>query len=379
MKVLPYGRQCIDDDDIAAVVETLRSDFLTTGPKIAEFEASLCAATGAKEAIVCSNATTGLHLAAETLGIGPGDVAIIPTLTFLATANAIRYAGGDVVFADVNPDTALMEAAHFEEALARCKTKPRAVFPVHMAGQCVDLKEIKKIADREGIKIVADSAHAVGASYDDAPVGSCKYEDMNVFSFHSVKTVAMGEGGAITTNNPEYAKKLRSLRSHGMTKRPDIGPWAYDMTDMGFNYRATDIQCALGVSQMKKLDTFVKRRREIVALYNNLLKPLSNAIRTPVQAANCNPAWHLYQISVDFKSIGMDRTTLMNKLLEKGVGTQVHYIPVHTQPYYTNLYGKQSLPGAEKFYEGTLSLPLYPSLTDKEVEYVAQTLHSILQ
>jgi len=379
MKVLPYGRQCIDDDDIAAVVETLRSDFLTTGPKIAEFEAALCKATGAKESIVCSNATTGLHLAAEALGITKGDVVIVPTLTFLATANAIRYAGGDVVFADVNPQTALMESSHFEEALARCKTKPKAVFPVHMAGNCVNLKEIKKIADRENMKIVVDAAHAIGATYDGAPVGSCKHEDMNVFSFHSVKTVAMGEGGAITTNNPDYAKTMRLLRSHGMTKTPDIGPWAYEMEDIGFNYRATDIQCALGVSQLKKLDKFTNRRREIVALYNNLLKPLSNVVQTPVQAANCNPAWHLYQISVDFKSIGMNRATLMNKLLEKGVGTQVHYIPVHSQPYYTNLYGKQSLPGAEKFYEGTLSLPLYPSLTDKEVEYVAQTLHSILQ
>lgn len=380
MKALPYGRQCIDEDDIAAVVETLRSDFLTTGPKVTEFETALSAVTKSKDSIVCSNATTGLHLAAATLGLKEGDCVIVPSLTFLATANAIRYTGADVVFADVNPRTALMEPEHLEEALTRCGTnKPRAVFPVHMAGQCTNLKDIRKIADRHDLFVVADAAHAVGGIYDDKPVGACHYEDMSVFSFHSVKTVAMGEGGAITTNNKEWAEKLRQLRSHGMIKKPEIGPWYYEMPEIGFNFRATDIQCALGISQLKKLDKFVKRRRDIHALYNSLLEPLSNKIQTPSLAENNNPAWHLYQIGIDFDMIGMSRSTVMNKLLEKGVGTQVHYIPVHTQPYYRNLYGDQKLPGAEEFYARTLSLPLYPSLTDNEVEYVAKTIHSILQ
>ncbi len=380
MKVLPYGRQNIEEDDIAAVVETLRSDFLTTGPKIAEFEKSVCEATGASEAVACSNATTALHLAALALDLKKGDCVIVPSLTFLATANAIRYAGVDVVFADVNPDTALMEGHHLEDALKRCGSlKPRAVFPVHMAGQCVNLAEIREIADKHGLYVVADAAHAIGAQYAGKPVGSCHYEDMSIFSFHSVKTVAMGEGGIITTNNKEWAKRLRHLRSHGMVKMPEVGPWYYEMSEIGYNFRVTDIQCALGISQMAKLKKFVARRQALVNLYDDLLKPLANAINPPARVPNCDPAWHLYQVRINFEEIGMDRATFMNKLLEKGVGTQVHYIPVHTQPYYTNLYGKLDLPGAQYFYEHTLSLPLYPSLQDDEARYVVQTIRSIIE
>lgn len=379
MKTLPYGRQCIEEDDIAAVVETLCSDYLTTGPKVEAFERALCHVTTAKESIVCSNATAGLHLAAMALNLGPGDCVIVPSITFLATANAVRYTGADVVFADVNSETALMEPEHFLEALGRCGAKkPRAVFPVHMAGQCVDLKIFREIADYHDLVIVADAAHAVGGTYKGFPVGACQYEDMCVFSFHSVKTVAMGEGGAITTNNPVWAQKLRTLRSHGMIKKPEIAPWYYEMGEIGYNFRATDIQCALGLSQIQKLDRFVTRRREIVDLYDRLLEPLSNTVKRPVHVFEGNPAWHLYQIGIDFDAIGVDRINLMRRLLEKGVGTQVHYIPVHTQPYYRNLYGAQSLPGAEEFYQHTLSLPLYPSLTDQDVEYIVSSLHSVI-
>lgn len=380
MKVLPYGRQNIEEDDIAAVVETLRSDYLTTGPKIAEFEKSVCEATGAAEAIACSNATTALHLAALALDLEKGDCVIVPSLTFLATANAIRYAGIDVVFADVNPDTALMEGQHLEEALERCGSLiPRAVFPVHMAGQCVNLAEIRKIADKHNLAVVADAAHAIGAKFAGKPAGSCDYEDMSIFSFHSVKTVAMGEGGAITTNDPETAKRLRHLRSHGMIKKPEIGPWYYEMPEIGYNFRVTDIQCALGISQMAKLKKFVDRRKALVDRYDDLLKPLANVINPPARVPDCDPAWHLYQVRIDFDMIGMDRGTFMNRLHEKGVGTQVHYIPVHSQPYYTNLYGRQSLPGAQYFYEHTLSLPLYPSLKDEEVDYVVRTIRSVME
>lgn len=380
MKVLPYGRQYIDDDDIQAVVETLRSDFLTTGPKIAEFRSALCRATGARESVACSNATTALHLAAMAIDIKEGDCVIVPSLTFLATANAVRYAGGDVVFADVNPDTALMEAHHLEEALTRCNGKiPRAVFPVHLAGQCVDMTSIRRVADKHGLKIVTDACHAIGATESGDLVGSCRDEDMCVFSFHSVKTVAMGEGGAITTNDTGLAHKMRTLRSHGMVKKAEVGPWYYEMPEIGYNYRITDIQCALGVSQLKKLDFFVQKRREIAAIYDDTIRSLSNVITPPVRVGNCNPAWHLYQVRIDFEQLGMDRGAFMNKLMENGVGTQVHYIPVHTQPYYKGLYGDISLPGAEKFYSRTLSLPLYPSMTDGDVNHVCKTLTQIFQ
>jgi UDP-4-amino-4,6-dideoxy-N-acetyl-beta-L-altrosamine transaminase len=380
MKMLPYGRQYIDDDDIQAVIETLRSDFLTTGPKIAEFEAALCKTTGAKQSVACSNATTALHLAALALDIKEGDCVIVPSLTFLATANAIRYAGGDVVFADVNPQTALMESHHLEEALTRCNGKaPRAVFPVHLAGQCVDMPSIGIVTKKHDLKIVTDACHAIGATQEGHSVGSCYNEDMCVFSFHSVKTVAMGEGGAITSNNDALAHKMRTLRSHGMVKRPEIGPWYYEMPEIGYNYRITDIQCALGISQLRKLDFFVRRRREIVAIYDNIIRGLPNVIMPPLRAANCDPAWHLYQVRIDFDQLGLNRTQLMNKLMEEGVGTQVHYIPVHTQPYYRDLYGNISLPGAEEFYSRTLSLPLYPSMTDDDINHVCETLTNIFR
>lgn len=380
MKVLPYGRQYIDDDDIQAVVEALRSDFLTTGPKIAEFESALCKTTGAKESVACSNATTALHLAAMALDIREGDCVIVPSLTFLATANAIRYAGGDVVFADVNPQTALMESHHLEDALKRCNGKtPRAVFPVHLAGQCVDMPSIRRIANKHNLRVVTDACHAIGATQAGNPVGSCHDEDMCVFSFHSVKTVAMGEGGAITTNNSALAHKMRTLRSHGMIKKAEVGPWYYEMPEMGYNYRITDIQCALGISQLKKLDFFVKRRREIANRYDETIRSLSNVIAPPARVDHCDPAWHLYQVRIDFDQLGLNRRALMSKLIENGVGTQVHYIPVHTQPYYRNLYGNINLPGAEEFYSRTLSLPLYPSMTDDDVAHVCKALLRIFQ
>jgi UDP-4-amino-4,6-dideoxy-N-acetyl-beta-L-altrosamine transaminase len=376
--MIPYGRQNIDEDDIAAVADVLRSDFLTTGPKIAEFEKALCDYTGGKFAVACSNGTTALHLAALAADLQEGDVAIVPSLTFLATANAVRYCGADVIFADVNPDTGLMGASHFEEALARVKGKKvKAVFPVHLTGQCVDMKSISKIAQQHKIKVITDAAHAIGSVYDDQSVGNGAFEDFTTFSFHPVKTIAAGEGGAIMTNDDAAAKRMRILRSHGMVHTPSVGPWAYEMPELGFNHRMTDFQCALGLSQLKKIDGFIKRRQELVDLYDKLLAPLAPAIQTPKRMQNNNPAWHLYAPRFDFKALGIARAEFMLKLREKGVGTQVHYAPVHAQPYYKNLYGSLALPGADQYYERTLSLPLYPALRDEDVEFVVNQIKAI--
>jgi UDP-4-amino-4,6-dideoxy-N-acetyl-beta-L-altrosamine transaminase len=377
--MLPYGRQCIEEDDISAVAEVLRSDFLTTGPKVEEFEKALCAATGARYAVACSNGTTALHLAALALELGEGDAVIVPSTTFLATANAVRYTGADVIFADVDPDTGLMGVSHLEEAISRVSGKNlKAVFPVHLAGQCADLLALRLVADKAGIKIVTDCCHAIGGSYRKSPVGACTDEDMATFSFHPVKTIAMGEGGAITTNRSDWAEKMRRLRSHGMIRRPEMGSWFYEMPELGYNYRASDIQCALGASQMKKLERFVSRRREIVDLYDRALADLAPVVLPPARADNCNPAWHLYAVRIDFEILGISRSEAMAQLMEKGIGTQVHYIPVHAQPYYRQRYGDFSLPGAESYYKRTLSLPLYPSMSDENVLYVAEELKRVV-
>jgi len=365
--MLPYGRQSIEEDDIEAVAETLRSDFLTTGPTIEKFEAALCDVTGAQYAVVCSSGTAALHLSGMALGLGAGDAVIVPALTFLATANAVRYSGAEVVFADVDPDTGLMGPDHLEEALKRCTNlRPRAVFPVHMTGQCVDMPAIKKISDKKDLKIVADSCHALGVA------GSCADEDMSAFSFHPVKAIAMGEGGAITTNNKGYADAMRMLRSHGMVPDKSKGPWFYEMNQLGYNYRCTDFQCALGLSQLKKLPRFLARRQMLAERYDALLGDIA-----PVRVRD--HACHLYSVRINFAQTDIDRIALVRALQEAGIGTQVHYIPVHTQPYYKERYGDIRLPGAEQYYERTLSLPLFPGMKDEDVDLVANTLIKILE
>lgn len=397
--MLPYGRQCIEDDDIAAVADVLRGDLLTTGPAVDAFEKKFCEITRAKHSVVCSNGTTALHLAALALDLGPGDAVIVPTLTFLATANCIRYVGAHVIFADVDLETGLMGVKQFEDAVARCPDALalKAVFPVHLAGQCVDMPGIVSRARGLGLKIVTDSCHALGTKHISAsgarvPAGSCTDEDMAVFSFHPVKTIAMGEGGAVTTNDEDMAQRMKILRTHGMVHRPvkphipeqgldahgQPNPWYYEMPQLGYNYRASDIHCALGLSQLSKLDRFIQRRKEIAAYYDHLLEPLAPVIRPPARVQGCDPAWHLYAVRIDFSALGMERAALMNRLRAEGIGTQVHYLPVHRQPYYRALYGVRELSGADHYYEHTLSLPLYPDLEDKDVERVTSALKSLL-
>lgn len=399
---LPYGRQLIEEDDITAVVEVLRGDWLTTGPAVDAFEAALCEASEAPHAVACMNGTAALHLAALALDLAPGDRVIVPSITFLATANAVRLAGGEVVFADCDPDSGLMEAAHLAEALERAaKTggaPVKAVFPVHLTGQCADLPAIHDLAAHHGLAVVDDAAHAIGSRYRAAdgrsrPIGDGRLTAMTTFSFHPVKTIAMGEGGAVTTADAALAERLRRLRSHGMSRdgaemqnaalafddTGNVNPWYYEMAEVGLNYRVTDIQCALGLSQMKKLDRFVTRRRSLAARYDRLLADLAPLLQPITRSPACEPAWHIHPVLIDFEAAGINRAKLMQDLRAQGIGTQVHYIPVHLQPYYRQRYGALSLPGAERYYARTLTLPLFAGMADDDVDRVAAALGNILR
>lgn len=397
-RFIPYGRHCIDEDDINAVAAVMRGDFLTTGPAVAAFEDALRAQTAASYAVVCANGTAALHLAMAVLDFAPGDVAIVPSITFAATANAVRYVGGEVVFADVDPATGLMRAEHFEAALKRAGARNvRAVLPVLLAGQGADAPEIADIASKRGIEVVEDASHAIGGSYQtrgrEFTVGACAHSDLTTFSFHPVKTVAMGEGGAVTANNETYARRLSRLRTHGIER--DAGhfidrdmafagdgaanPWYYELQELGFNYRATDMQCALGVSQLRKLRRFVRRRAELVARYDNLLAEKAPAVRPIGRTPGFAPGWHLYVVHIDFGALGRDRAEVMRALHKRGIGTQVHYVPLHQQPYYRARYGEQSLPGAERYYATALSLPLFPDLKDSEQDHVVAALAEIVR
>lgn len=382
--MFPYGKQTIEQDDISEVIKALQSDYLTTGPQISKFEQELAKKVGAKEAVAVGNGTQALHIACIAAGLGPGDYAIVPTLTFLATANAVRYCGADVIFCDSDPDTGLIDIEALKVLLETNKDKNiKAVLPVHLAGQLVDLPAIRKLADEYGLKIIADTCHALGSTSTKEETsykaGECRYEDMATFSFHPVKTIATGEGGAITTNNSKLADRMRRLRSHGMEHKTQSGPWFYEMNELGYNYRITDIQCALGLSQLKKLDRFIEERRELAKIYDKLLAQCAPLILPPKREDNQNTAWHLYALRVDFEAIGKSRAEVMMSLREKGIGTQVHYIPVHTQPYYEALYGKQELPGANRYYERTLSIPLYPLLEKEDAHKIIQEISEIMK
>lgn len=392
-KFLPYGRQVIDDDDIAAVVAVLKGDFLTTGPTVEKFEAAFAERVGARFAVACSSGTAALHLATLAAGLGEGDSAIVPTVTFLATANAVRFVGADVVFADVDKATGLLRPEDLEMAIAASSGNAKAVLPVHLGGQSADMAAIAKIAKRHGMIVIEDACHALGTTLDDGVVGDCQHSAMAAFSFHPVKTIAMGEGGAVTTNDPVLYEKLTRLRNHGMTRDPqrfsnddlafgDDGspnPWYYEMPEVGFNYRASDIHCALGLSQLRKLDAFVSARRLLADTYDRLLAPFAPYVLPPHRVDGCDPGWHLYAARMNFTGLEIPREQVISRLKAAGVGTQVHYIPVHTQPYYQSLVGQQQLPGAMAYYRATLSLPLFPSMTIADVERVAKTIEEVIR
>jgi UDP-4-amino-4,6-dideoxy-N-acetyl-beta-L-altrosamine transaminase len=381
--LLPYGRQTIDDDDIAAVVEALKADFLTTGPTVEAFERAFAQTVGADHAVACANGTAALHLAMLALGVGPGETCIAPSITFLATANCVRYAGAEVVFADVDPMSGLMTPQTLAEAIWRGGEKPlRAVLPVHLRGDACDLPGLAAMAQAAGAVLVEDAPHALGTTMlfgeTAETVGDGRHSALACFSFHPVKMLTTGEGGMVTTRDAALAERLRRLRSHGMVRPLGAEPWWYEMEELGFNYRLPDILCALGLSQLRKLPGFVARRRALAVAYAQALAPLAPAVRLAASPPWSRPALHLMTVLIDFEALDRDRAEVTAALKARGIGSQVHYIPVHRQPYYRDRYGVQELPGAEAWYARCLSLPLYPGMADGDVERVVATLAEVL-
>lgn len=370
---LPYGRQIIDEDDVAAVVEVLRGDWLTTGPAVQSFESAFASAVGASHAVAVSNGTAALHLAMLAAEIGPGDEVIVPSLTFAASANCVRYVGADVVFADVRDDTLTVDPDHVASLVS---DRTRAIVAVDYAGTPADLDPLLAIADRHGLVLVEDAAHAPGASYAGRPVGSIAH--LTTFSFHPVKHLTTGEGGMVATDDADRAGRVRKLRNHGIEtdfrQREAQGTWAYDVAELGFNYRLPDINCALGESQLRKLPEFLARRRAIARRYDRLLEDLPS-VRSLVVPDDRESAWHLYPVRVVGEDVRESRRRAFHHLREHGVGVNVHYQPVHLHSYYASLgYGAGLCPIAESAYEGLLSLPMWPGLADEDQDRVVELL-----
>lgn len=374
-KMIPYGRQTIEEDDIQAVVDVLRSDYLTTGPKIAEFEEMVADYVGAKYAVAISNGTSALHAACFAAEIQPGDEVITTPLTFAASANCVLYCGGTPVFADVDPKTYNIDP---EDICRKITDKTKAIIAVHLAGQPCDMDEIHKIAKEHDLLVIEDGAHALGSVYKGKKVGTLS--DMTTFSFHPVKPITTGEGGMIVTDNEEFYQKMMLFRSHGITRDENLmtrndGPWFYQQLDLGYNYRITDIQCALGCSQMKKLDRFLARRKEIVARYNEAFADCENII-TPYQLPETESGWHLYIVQVK----NCDRRKVFEALREQGIAVNVHYIPVYMHPYYQEHgYKDVHCKNAEEIYSHIITLPLYPALTEEQQKFVIEKIMDALE
>lgn len=382
-QLLPYGRQTIEDDDIAAVAEALRGDFLTTGPLVDAFETAFAEKVGARHAVACANGTAALHLAMLALDVQPGEVCIVPSITFLATANCARYVGAEVVFADVDPATGLMTPDTLAQALTRVGDRRlRTVLPVHLRGDTAELPALAALAENAGAVLVEDAPHALGStmSFGNTAerVGDVRHSAMATFSFHPVKTIATGEGGMVTTNDDRLAQRLKTLRTHGMVRPDGADPWIYEMPEPGFNYRLPDILCALGLSQLAKLDRFAARRKALAGRYLAALKPLAPLVTPAARPDWSDPVLHLMVVLIDFQAAGRTRRQVVDDLKARGVGTQVHYIPVHTQPYYRDRYGPMDLPGAQEWYRTCLSLPLYPGMADEDVDRVIVALSEVL-
>ena len=382
-----YGKQNVNEADIKAVVDVLQSDFLTQGPVLEQFEKKVAEYCGAKYAVAVTNATSALHIACRAAGLGEGDVLWTSPITFTASANCGRYCGADVDFVDIDAATYNMSVDELAKKLQKAKEDgrlPKVVVPVHLAGQSCDMKRIHELAIEYGFTVLEDASHAIGADYLDTKVGSCAYSDMAVFSFHPVKIITTGEGGMVLTNNKELYKKLCLYRSHGITRDTELmtheadGPWYYQQIDLGYNYRMTELQAALGFSQMDRLDEFVARRRYLVDRYNELLKDLP--VVTPHVLDGTAPSWHLYMVRVDFSKLKMDKVQLFAEMKKRGIVLNLHYIPVHTQPYYQGLGFKQGdFPQSEKYYEEIFTLPLYYGLTEEQQDDVVAALRDCLK
>lgn len=383
--MIPYARQSIDDADVARVVEVLQSDYLTQGPAVPEFERVVAERCGASYAVATSNATSALHIACAALGVGTGDLVWTSPNSFVASANCARYCGADVDFVDIDSATYNMSVECLEAKLARASRDgrlPKVVVAVDFAGQPADLASLLSLKMRYGFKLIEDASHAVGASYKGEPVGNGRFADVTVFSFHPVKIVTTAEGGMALTNDVALAERMRLLRSHGVTRDTavigtDREPWEYEQITLGYNYRLTDIQATLGISQMERLDTFLARRREIAARYTVGLSGLQ--LTLPWQHPDAASSYHLYPVVVQ-PGAGVTRRSLFDELVARGIRPNAHYIPIHTQPYYRALgFAPGDFPNAEAYYGGALSLPMYVDLSDAEQAHVIGALHEILK
>lgn len=386
MSMIPYGRQDINEADIQAVVDVLRSDFITQGPVVPAFESSVANYCGVRHAIAVNSATSALHIACLALGVNAGDVVWTTPISFVASANCALYCGAEIDFVDIDPKTYNMSIEQLAIKLALAKTQgrlPKVVIPVHLCGQSCEMETIHQLSKQYGFKIIEDASHAIGGKYKGEPVGNCKFSDITVFSFHPVKIITTGEGGMAVTNSDELARKMQLLRSHGitreqseMTQLPD-GPWYYQQVSLGYNYRMTDIQAALGLSQMSQLDKFVTARRKIANTYDSALTSLP--LTTPFQDSKTYSAFHLYVIRINTEYIDLSHKEIFNILRSYEIGVNLHYIPIYHQPYYEPFnFKKIDFPQAEKYYAQAISIPIFPTLSDESQQKVIDSLRACL-
>lgn len=383
--MIPYGKQSIVQSDIDAVVDVLTSDFLTQGPKVPKFESAVATYCNAKHAVAVNSATSALHIACLALNVGKGDIVWTSPISFVASSNCALYCGADIDFVDIDVDTGNMSTNLLSQKLVKAQAEgklPKVVIPVHLAGQSCDMEAIYQLSKQYGFKVIEDASHAIGASYQNGKVGSCEFSDITIFSFHPVKIVTSAEGGMALTNCQNLARSMQKLRSHGVTNIPDEmtepshGPWYYQQTELGFNYRMTELQAALGISQLKQLDDFVQRRNELATVYLKLLN--THSILHLKQSDKVISAYHLFVIQLEDKYVTRHRE-IFEKLRAAGIFCQLHYIPIHLQPYYQNLgFNKGDYPNAEAYYQRSMSLPLFPDLKKSELEYICLTLNNLL-
>lgn len=374
MDFIPYGKQTISDDDIDYVVKTLKSDYLTTGPKILEFEKAICEYTGAKYCVVVSSGTAALHLASLVL-LNKKDRVLTTPNSFLATSNSILYAKATPIFVDIAKDGNI-DLELCEEELEK-DSSIKALYIVHFSGNPINQNKLKYLKNKYKIKILEDCAHSIGAHFNGINSGSCKYSECSTFSFHPVKHLTTGEGGAITTNSKEYYKRLMMLRNHGMEQIPDIAPWHYDMNELGFNYRLSAISCSLGLSQLKKLDIFIEKRKYLAKKYDDYFSKIEDI--NPLYIFTNNSSYHLYIVQIEFEKFGINKKDFVIKMKEKNIGLQYHYIPINKQLYYKKIgYGNENTPVMDDFYKKSISIPLYPELKESEQRYIINSIKEVL-
>lgn len=379
--MIPYGKQTIDESDVKAVLDVMKSDFLTQGPVTPKFEVEICKYTGSKHSVAVINATSALHIACLALGVGNGDIVWTSPISFVASANCARYCGAIVDFVDIDNETYNMSIQALEDKLKLAKQKnilPKVVIPVHLSGQSCDMEGIFMLGKKYGFKIIEDASHAIGGSFNSKKIGSCQFSDISVFSFHPVKIITTCEGGICTTNDKRLFQKMYNLRSHGIVRNQEDmkntkhGPWYYEQIDLGFNYRLNDLQAALGVSQLKKLDNFIEKRTIIAKKYDEIFRD-DKDVKLPYQSNKSKSSFHLYIIRIK-KNGKLNRNVIFEKLRNNGILVNIHYIPIYRQPFYSKDFSCKDFPNSESYYEEAISLPIFPNLNDDGIKYVSETI-----